>query len=209
VERKPGNVREIRLSNTIWNSGSGPLELMGVRDPETRRTLVYQLISRSDGSVYERTVGEFVWHPTHDHWHMDGFAVYLLWNIQWNGNLGQVVSASDKISYCVMDTNVVDADNPNFPRQRRYYQCDRELQGLSAGWGDQYKSHLDGQSLDISDLPDGCYALESTVNPQASLFETNPDNNTAIVFVKLKSDSVVEIPAGELGEAGCVHNRMK
>lgn len=209
VELKAGNARELRLSNTIWNSGSGPLELLGARDSATEKSLVYQLITRSDGSIYERKVGEFVWHPTHDHWHMDGFAVYLLRSLRQNGSLGEVVSASDKISYCVMDTNVVDAANPNFPNRRRYYQCDRALQGLSAGWGDQYKSHLDGQSLDITDLPDGCYALESTVNPEASLFETNTNNNTAIVFLELKSDRVAEVPASELGEAGCIRNRTK
>jgi hypothetical protein len=98
IEVKSGGLRELRLANTIWNSGSVPLELMGEFNPDTRRTRVRQLVYDLDLRLHEFDMGEFVWHPKHDHWHMEGFAIYRLWSVAPNGELDRVVSSSDKLS---------------------------------------------------------------------------------------------------------------
>jgi hypothetical protein len=126
--------RFLRLENTIWNSGQGPLELTGEFNAATSRTRVHQHIYTADDNRRDVLVGEFVWHPTHDHWHFDEFTLYELWTLTPDYHLGQVVATSDKLSYCVMDTDVVDKDHPHLSLRQGYGGCGQLLQGLSAGW---------------------------------------------------------------------------
>src|SRR5690349_7235526 len=67
----------LRFSAEIANVGAGPLELRG--DSSSGRTLVFQRIHDADGDVTEIPVGAFIFHPAHDHWHFENFAVYELW----------------------------------------------------------------------------------------------------------------------------------
>ncbi len=175
----PDGSRELRLSNTIWNSGAGALELEGEINPRTRMTRVVQNVHARAGAELAHLVGEFVWHPTHDHWHFAGFSIYELWTLAPSGVLDEIVSSSDKVSYCVIDTDIIDRQNQSFEPRRGYYGCGRALQGLSAGWGDTYKSFLDGQEIHLAGVEDGFYALKSTTNPDASLLEANYSNNAA------------------------------
>jgi len=206
IETMPGGGRELRLSNILWNSGEGPVELLGVLNPATRRTQVYQHIYDADENRYKYLVGEFVYHPTHDHWHTEEFALYQLWSLAPNGNLEQVLASSDKLSYCVMDTDVIARHLEFFSAALNYTGCNRTLQGLSVGWGDEYISTLDGQSLDLSGVPDGYYALQSTSNPNAAIIESNYGNNSALVYVEIRGERVREVPASELSERRCLEN---
>jgi len=78
IRFQTGGGRVLRLSNAIWNSGQGPLELHGKFNPSTRKTRVHQRVYAVDGSLQERLGGEFVWHPGHEHSHFAGFALYRL-----------------------------------------------------------------------------------------------------------------------------------
>jgi len=60
IETLPDGSRELRLSNTIWNSGGGPLELEGKFNPATRTTRVEQHIHTQAGLPLTHMVGEFV-----------------------------------------------------------------------------------------------------------------------------------------------------
>jgi hypothetical protein len=60
IETFPDGLRELRLSNTIWNSGVGPLELEGEINPVTRKTSVQQHIQVRVGARRNHLVGEFV-----------------------------------------------------------------------------------------------------------------------------------------------------
>lgn len=124
----------------IWNNGAGPLELEGFHDPETRKTRVVQNVSPLVGGLYEHPVGEFVFHPTHEHWQFEDFTIYELWSLTPTASLDAVAASSSKLSYCIIDTNIIEPENKNFTPRRHYYDCGRSLQGLSAGWGDEYKS---------------------------------------------------------------------
>lgn len=190
IRRLGGGRRELRLGNTIWNSGEGPMELIGELNPLTRQTRVLQRVFASDGSAHARYVGEFVFHPTHDHWHFEGFALYELWSLAQDGGLERVLSSSDKLSYCLIDTDPLKRGMPQFSAQRIYAGCGRQLQGLSPGWGDTYKSSLDGQSLDITGVADGYYALKSTTNPQRYLYEANYSNNSAVLYIEIRVNKV-------------------
>ncbi|MGQ0602097.1 MAG: lysyl oxidase family protein [Anaerolineales bacterium] len=203
IQRFSKDRRVLRLANTVWNGGVGTLELHGVLNHDTHQTDVIQRVSTADGEHVDYFVGAFVWHPTHDHWHVGEFAVYELWQLTAAGELDRVVAQSDKLSYCLIDTDVVAPKQPGFDPQRRYYGCGRTRQGLSVGWGDKYDSFLDGQSLDVSALADGVYALVSTTNPNARLLEADYTNNTAIVYLNLAGDRVAVVPSPELAPAQC------
>ena len=189
-----GSCRVLRLGNTVWNDGAGPLELLGEFIPTTKQTAVRQRLYMADGSSHECAVGEFVWHPGHDHWHFADFVLYELWSTTPRGGLDRVMASSNKLSYCLMDTNVVNRENPAFVWSIRYGGCAQSSQGLSAGWGDTYDSWLEGQSLDITGLPDGIYRLVSTTNPAARLVESNYDNNAAVLYVGIEGNRVSVVP---------------
>lgn len=199
----PDGTRELRLSNTIWNSGAGALELEGKYNPDTRMTRVDQHLYAPTGTRVDHLVGEFVWHPTHDHWHFEDFSLYELWTLTRSGGLDTLVSSSDKVSYCVIDTDVIDSANNGFLPRRRYYGCGRSLQGLSAGWGDTYKSYLDGQSLQLAVVQDGFYALKSTANPDAILLESNYRNNFALLYLEIRGERLKLIDPAEFLERHC------
>lgn len=206
IVRLPDGARELRLSNTIWNSGHGPLELEGAANPNALLTRVQQHVLARAGAQRTHLVGDFILHPEHEHWHFEDFSVYELWSLAPTGALETLVGSSEKVSYCVIDTDVVDPGNEGFLARRRYFGCGRLLQGLSAGWGDTYKSFLDGQSIRLSRVQDGIYALKSTANPGAVLLEADYQNNAALLYLEIRGESLEVIPPHELAERRCSEN---
>ncbi len=195
--------RELRLSNTIWNDGPGPLELEGASNPANRQTRVIQRVYALAGKGHEHLVGEFILHPTHEHWHFEQFTLYELWTLTCTGDLDTVVSSSGKLSYCVIDTDVINPDNPAFEPRRQYYGCGRSLQGLSAGWGDEYKSFLDGQSIPLSGVQNGYFALKSTANPGRIVLESNFSNNSVTLYLFIWGERLVTISKEQFFELEC------
>jgi len=196
--------RVLRFSNTVWNGGEGPLELHGVTDVVTRRTRVVQRAYTAGGATAEWNVGEFVWHPTHTHWHLDSFADYQLWSLNEFGERETLVAVSTKVSFCMIDTDVVDVDNELRPERREYTGCGRGRQGLSVGWGDTYRSYLDGQSLPLGTAGDGLYALVSIANPNGRLRESDYGNNQAVVYLALAGNRVTLLPWRALTRERCL-----
>lgn len=203
IQSLSGGRRLLRLENTVWNSGQGPLELSGEFNPTAQRTRVTQHIYTGEGDPCDVLVGEFVWHSTHAHWHFDELTLYELWTITPDLRLGEVVSSSEKISYCMRDTDVIAAGHPRFSPRRGYWGCDQHHQGLSVGWGDTYKSTFDGQSLDITRLPYGFYALTSTANPNGAILEEREGNNTARVYLEIMGDGLAVVTLKEIRLAQC------
>ncbi len=199
----PDGSRELRLSNTIWNSGQGPMELEGIHDRRLRQTHVVQHVHARVGTRLDYPVGEFIFHPTHEHWHFEGFSVYELWTLTPLGELDRLVSSSDKISYCLMDTDIIDPEHPAYQTRRLYASCGQGFQGLSTGWGDTYKSHLDGQSIPLSGVPDGFYALLSTANPDGILLEADTSNNTATLYLEIRGERLAQVTPAEIADQAC------
>ncbi|MBL8092811.1 MAG: hypothetical protein JNL73_01490 [Anaerolineales bacterium] len=194
IERPSADTRLLRFANTVWNSGAGPIELYGVHDVSTLQTTVAQRVFHADGSFLDHKVGSFVWHPEHDHWHVGDFATYALWTVADDGASVLRTTSSDKLSYCLIDTDIVAPELSGFPAGRVYIGCGRLRQGLSIGWGDTYEADLPGQELDLGGLADGQYALVSTANPRGHLIETDVSNNTGITYLELRGDQVWAIP---------------
>lgn len=177
--------REIlRFSNGIANTGPGPLQMRpefpaaGTLDPQR----AFQQFLDADGNVVsEQEVGQFEFHPAHNHWHIGDVARF---EVRVGDPMGQVYgSNSIKVTFCLIDWYALEG-NAN-TKERTYWDCATDLQGLSVGWVDQYHQSLEGQSLDITGAPAGLYYLVSTSNPanpaNRTFIEADYSNNTAWV----------------------------
>jgi hypothetical protein len=186
----------LRFTNSIMNIGPGGMELWGDTNPSSGKMTVTQQIYNTDGSTEQRVVGEFFFHPEHNHWHLGDFARYEIWSIGTDGGLDSVVAVSNKISYCLRDD--ARSDIPGAASYQTYISCNHEIQGISVGWIDIYRYHLPGQSIDITFLLDGIYALRSTVDPENRLWEENRANNTSILNIEIEGNSVRIVEAREI-----------
>jgi hypothetical protein len=183
IETTPDDQVLLRFSNSILNAGPGSLEVLGVLNPRTNRIAVTQFVNTLRGDSEEHTAGEFVFHPDHDHFHLENFALYEVWSLAANGDPDTVVALTDKISYCLRDNTRSDlreaAPGP------AYTDCDQNTQGMSVGWIDTYDFQTPGQIVATRHVPDGVYALRSTVDPADQLWEADEANNSAFIYFEL------------------------
>ena len=181
----------LKLTNSVWNAGFGPLDLIGVVDPGSGTQHVVQRILNAEGDYSEKSIGEFVFHSGHNHWHLDSFSVYEIWSLQSNGMLDQVVATSGKVSYCLRDIRR-SAEAEQIDRAG-FTSCSSVRQGLSVGWTDVYQYYLAGQSIDITGLQDGTYALMSIADPFNLIQESDETNNGIVIYLEIEGARVTVI----------------
>ena len=164
--------RFLAFSTAIGNFGEGPVELFPVNNEAAGTTDAYQRLYTHDASgswypVATNFVGTFEFHAAHDHWHFNNFAAYELRNVGPNGSIGTTVLASaQKVSFCLEDSWQETRLSFDHVASQTYVNCCQDcVQGISVSWADVYPSYLEGQSLDITGLPDGTYWLLITVDP--------------------------------------------
>ena len=178
---------ELRFSATSWNSGSGPFELQA-RDPRLNQTTneyeydAWQRIYNASGGYREVKIGTFVYHPAHNHIHLEGYAVYRLTPV---GTNGAAPRESFKTSFCIEDTTKIDPRLPGAPRKPVYTTCNPDVQGMSVGYGDKYGYELPGQSIDVSLLDDGLYELSLTFDPANKIVESSDTDNASCLLIQL------------------------
>ena len=170
----------LRLSNGTANVGVGPLHHYGVTPGNGDGTQdVRQRIYREDGSYHSRLAGEFLYHQGHSHIHFNDWAHYRLRRRLGEDGVGDIVAEGDKVSFCILDLRSYDRDLPGYVPGGRYTRCNATVQGLSVGWQDIYDKNLPGQDIDITEVPDGHYWLESVVDPENHVLEMDETNNYA------------------------------
>jgi hypothetical protein len=194
--------RSLRFSNSVLNAGQGVLELHGKFDPHSETIHAVQVIKREDGTTLERPAGEFDYHDEHQHVHWDAFALYQVWSALPDGVLEEMRASSNKVGYCIRDIEPYEAleqlveqlktagKSINVPDQPGYTSCYWLRQGMSVGWYDIYYSYTPGQSLDISHLPDGLYALLSVADPNQIIREANEANNSTKIYFNLQDEQI-------------------
>src|SRR5437870_2121494 len=191
VNNLGGNNREIRFTTALANGGQGPFELRGtttiITNPDgTQKQLVQQRIYNSDGTFTDQTAGYFTYHPTHGHTHFDDMAWGQL-RIRTPGDgLGDIVATGSKTSFCLIDINHYDPSLPGSPSSGQY-GCSTTRQGISVGWNDVYSSGLDGQSVNITGVPNGNYWLEVYCDAGNHIQESNENNNVTRIPIVLTS----------------------
>jgi hypothetical protein len=177
--------RLLRLTTSTPNIGAGPLEIRGGSVLGTASQAVLQRIYSADGGFRDRPAGSSVYHPTHAHTHFDGWAIYRLRSIGPGGSVGGVVATGDKTSFCLLDITVYDGPGSPPAGEPRYQTCGQQVQGISPGWSDVYDRELEGQWIDVTDLPDGTYWLEAEVDPEQRIAESVETNNVTRIEIVL------------------------
>lgn len=198
----------LRFSNDIGNMSSGilelfpgPIELSMCGDPANPGRQVFQRIYRdiagygyfhrgADTEFTQEMVGCMIFHPEHDHWHLNNFTLFEL-----RDESGLVVRGN-KTSTCMMDSHRA-FNLPGIPNDAYYlYEgCSQSTpQGISVGWVDRYDWNLPDQYIEITGVPDGVYCLVSTADPDGQILELDKTNNTAWVRVEIAGDVVTPFP---------------
>ena len=133
--------RLLRFDMIVVNYGSEDLQVGSPFDP-----------------IPPLTPLDFVFSPCHGHYHFDGWAEYELLDAT-----NQLVAFGHKQAFCLEDTLPY---TTNFTND---YDCSN--QGITSGWGDEYDKHLDGQWVDVTDVPEGDYTLRVTINAEGKVVE--------------------------------------
>jgi Lysyl oxidase len=212
VVEKRGKHRFLRLSNTVGNKGTSPLDIVSdppsgeCADDEYDAVQRFFVDSNPNGHYDEddelAEPGDWLrfgcmrFHdaPGHLHWHVLDFARYQLRRAR----TGRLVE-SKKVGFCVIDTERAFPGLPGSPKDPSFPQGDGcgglnddgvptppQSEGLSIGWADVYFYGLPGQSLDISRLHRGRYCLISKADPTNLIAESSDSNNTHTVRLKLR-----------------------
>ena len=188
----------LRLSNGTANIGQGPLHIFGGTPGEGGTTQeVLQRVYADDGSYYDRLAGNFIFHPTHGHVHFEGWAQYHLREILPADGVGPILASGLKTSFCLIDGGIHDSNLPNFVGSAEYVSCGSQVQGISVGWYDVYGKSLPGQNIDVTDVPDGTYWLESVVDPDNTVLESDETNNTTRIKVTVGAPEPINRDAFE------------
>lgn len=155
----------------------------------------------------------FTFAPCHGHYHFVDYAAYRFWTqagyATWkalrlaspNATPGEVLAAHPELTgqfvaghkqgFCIIDVTRAGGPADQYPNARGgffpiFNSCGD--QGLSVGWADEYWWGLDGQWIDITDLPTGTYMLEVEVNPSRLFIETDYSftSNSDVLKVTLR-----------------------
>ena len=206
----------LSFDTTFDNIGAGPLHIDGHRPHTSGSMVADQVITRSDGSTkLNPGVGElrFAVSEDHRHWHFFRFMRYELVRPA----DGAVVAPDQKTGFCLGDRYNTDprVRLPGEPAMPGVFdvppnndwcaQNDADrlqlTMGLSVGYGDNYLAFLDGQSIDVTDVPGGSYYLVHRV--EADVRESDYSNNAASVLLKLRWPNGSENPPAVAMLAGC------
>ncbi|KAF6037056.1 SCRAL1 [Bugula neritina] len=156
------------------NSYSGSSYMFGAPSYGPTRKLL-----RFSSNIYNNGTADFrpkqhrsswEWHSCHQHYHsMSAFSHYDILDSH-----GNRVAEGHKASFCLEDVECT------WPRTKRYSCRGFSDQGISVGCADVYRSDIDCQWIDITDLQPGAFVFKLNVNPELEVPELNYDNNAAI-----------------------------
>ena len=179
----------LRFTAVTWNAGEGPLELRAAYIDPVGQTVVAQKVFDGTGHYIEYEAGHMVFHPSHNHWHVERFAQYELWTRweyeQWLASGRQVGAArwygskttGQGTSVCMRDDDLI-KELRGTPDNKRYRDCGWSSQGISVGWSDKYDYRLPDQWIDCGETfpDDGEYVVRLVADPYNQIYES-PDKS--------------------------------
>ncbi|MGH7858192.1 MAG: lysyl oxidase family protein [Candidatus Binatia bacterium] len=177
-ETLPGSRTLLRFTFTTPNLGAGDLVVGSPEDhPE------WFELSTCHGHFHFREYADYRL------WTLEGFARWLLLRAENPGvpspellrehpDLLSELVTGEKRGFCVIDVRRY------LPTAPIYQSCSGN-QGIIVGWADEYHWSLDGQWVDVTDVPSGDYVLEAEVNAERLYVESEYANNSAAVRVRL------------------------
>ena len=185
----------LAFGSAVDNVGAGPLLIRGHRaDAATKDMTAEQRVLRADGSTRGIPgVGKlrYTISPDHAHWHLLGFDRYELRRAR-NHHL---VRPDRKTGFCLGDRYNTDprrrleGEPPGAPLNGNCGQGDAGLrtvsEGISVGYGDDYRARLEGQSIAVTNLRAGRYVLVHRANGDRRLREKSYANNASSILLRL------------------------
>ena len=205
-------VKCMRFGNGVGNPGHGPMQIrltleQGAQALAPLGGHFSQEVRLADGSVAEHEVGPATFHPTHSHWHYDGFALFELYRVDpATGLRGELASSHHKSGFCFLDWDEM-VENVTEPAVQERAETDCLVPGLgmalgaepgvpawtngiSRGWYDFYESQLTDQYVDIDGLPAGTYELVATADPLHTLDELDDSDNQSSLLLHIDGDAI-------------------
>jgi hypothetical protein len=196
----------IRLDNAVANIGLGPMRVIpvagnvgDVRQPILQRIGVDNNGDLVEDSTWDRLAGDFIYHPFHAHFHVEGWAQFQIREVLPADGVGKVLYAGKKTSFCLLDSaRYTDQPSlgivPNFPQ---FLSCADGIQGISVGWEDIYPKFLADQWINISGIVPGDYWLESVADPDNHILELDETNNVSRIKITITAGEIpAPIPVG-------------
>ena len=174
----------LRFTNVWANVGEGALEFEEGLVVGTQQQALQNLYDDEESfgippnTVWSEVAGDFIFHPTHNHWHIDDVGEFSV-RIDDNGSPGTIAPGADslKIGFCIVDVFRYDEEKSSPRSEKIYWDCETELQWIQPGWADQYHQSVEGNAVDISNLVDGTYFLVHKWNPLDLFVDADDSNN--------------------------------
>jgi hypothetical protein len=173
----------LAFGSSVYGSPiAGPLIIHGHRTATSRPMVADQLIRNEDGSTTTRpNMGRLIYEEypgshDHRHWHYKRFVRYQLRSVS---DLS-LVRRDNKAGFCLSDADYA-PDNCGY-LQRKALEVN---EGLGPDRTDYYSPNLEGQWIDVQDLPPGDYWLVHWVNSAKEICESDYSNNAAAVKIAL------------------------
>ena len=201
LDQQPPTDLDVRSSHgrhRLWftaatdNVGVGPLIVSGSRPEGSLLMPALQRVRLSDGGTrtYPR-VGHWRYNHSshHVHWHLLHYQRYELRRAD-----GSVLVRDRKSGFCLGDRYGIAGGRvlnrvarPVFTGFCNLYEPDAASVdgGTSVGFSDRYHSRLDGQNVDVTNVPAGEYVLVHRTNTQLLIRELRYTNNAASVAIRL------------------------
>jgi hypothetical protein len=189
----PGHVL-LRATSDVRSRGRGPMELHGRRSGPRSMKVNQRIYRRGGGHVTVHTratlhftdVGAYFGGA---YWKVHQLAHFDLLPVRRDGSLGAVVRTSPKLNYCLRD---LERTRPgrrspsywHYPGCNQNPEQDRITLGTSVGWSDIYPATYSKQWINVAGLR-GCFVYRMTVDPKEFLFESNENDNSSQVRVRL------------------------
>jgi hypothetical protein len=192
VKTDPSRVL-LRAGNSIDNVGSGPAELNGRRISRWFMRAHQRIYKRGGGRIAVRTGARLQFkfaHLSRYWWKFLHAAEFQLWRVDRQGHRTRLVRRGPKVAYCLRDLGHTRPGRRGSPRHWVYPACSNNASargvtlGTSVGWSDIYPPGYPQQWIDVTGLR-GCFAYMQRADPRNGLYESNEDNNTAQVIVRL------------------------
>eukprot|EP00051_Salpingoeca_urceolata_P010824 m.133056 g.133056 ORF g.133056 m.133056 type:complete len:218 (-) comp16872_c0_seq2:146-799(-) len=154
--------RSFNIDKQTFSSGSCAVREGCVGGPGRRKLLKFDVGIRNEGTSDHKEGNpssgrQFEWDSCHQHYHRSGVGQYTLYKK--NGN---EAVAGHKQAFCMEDTE------PFSGRAgAKRFTC--QNQGISSGWMDVYRQHLDCQWIDVTGLKRTTYDLCVHINPEGEI----------------------------------------
>ncbi|MGM1060842.1 lysyl oxidase family protein [Saccharothrix sp. Mg75] len=207
---EPGRAVRLRFTTSADNVGDGPLLIYGNRGSAAQPTMTARQAFQSavDGSIpgsyaeAQHDVPATLYYepaPAHTHWHLLGFEHFQL-----RTPAGDAVVLDRKTGFCLGDRYELDDELARRPVDRaspegrlaaylRLNRCGHHApealevaEGISVGFGDDYKHTVDFQWLDLTGVPSGTYDVVNVVNSDRTLVEESYGNNASSMAISLR-----------------------